>query len=75
MFEFQRILFEKAPYDRAPGFDLVETSACGFGRVQRKHTASDGAGWSGQPAAAAFTVSPLPGPTGPSSGPDRRGAY
>jgi len=44
MFEFQRILFEKAPYDRAPGADLVVTSACGFGRVWREHTASDGAG-------------------------------
>lgn len=54
MFEFQRILFEKAAYDRAPGADLVVTSACG--RVGREHTASDGAGWSGEPAAAVFTV-------------------
>lgn len=41
MFEFQRILFERASYG-APGADLVVTSACG--RVGREDTASDGAG-------------------------------
>lgn len=39
MFEFQRILFEKALCDSAPGTDLVVTSAGGFDRVWREHAA------------------------------------